>query len=550
MANTWDEAYGEYNKRMREGDVDADFMREVYGPLGGTDPLGRDFKKGDTFADRVIAIHGELEDQKKKFQVPVSGGDIGSSDAVWDAAFRIAETGTSSLYDLGQREVESMEEGYNTPEMFRKKELYHKPTGAAVELPSMWGFGNEYQLQFTNDGTPVAYSTPKRSDWMEFREDFLRPAVNLVAPFIPGAGPWIAAANAAYAASKGDWEKALLSGLAAAVPLAGKFAESASTVSTLKNVQQAANVLKALESKDLLGLAMSGADLAGVKELAGFDMKDIKQAVGMVKALESEDPTAIIKAGAGYFPKGSGIDAPSSKDFEKDSFDYDQIFNPNTAGSVDLSERPYDPDYKPTTDFSIGADYSLAPKENGLGFKVTAPPEMFNPDGSVNYDLFDYDALSKLGMDMPKSPNIDGMGGGQGLRIPVEGGYITEAGFIPEGYTPNLGDPNSFINKPPPGGDVSIKGALNAGAKATLADMNKQKPATPPKTTTPGSGIDINQLMSLLGGQQAAPTIVSSGQDNSADVQLMEDIFGTTMSAPPAGDTATRARELARLLRS
>jgi hypothetical protein len=31
---------------------------------------------------------------------------------------------------------------------------------------------------------------------------------------------------------------------------------------------------------------------------------------------------------------------------------------------------------------------------------------------------------------------------------------------------------------------------------------------------------------------------------------LMEDIFGTTMSAPPAGDTATRARELARLLRS
>jgi hypothetical protein len=43
---------------------------------------------------------------------------------------------------------------------------------------------------------------------------------------------------------------------------------------------------------------------------------------------------------------------------------------------------------------------------------------------------------------------------------------------------------------------------------------------------------------------------VSSGQDNSADVQLMEDIFGTTMSAPPAGDTATRARELARLLRS
>jgi hypothetical protein len=378
----------------------------------------------------------------------------------------------------------------------------------------------------------------------------------MVAPFIPGAGPWIAAANAAYAASKGDWEKALLSGLGAAVPLAGQFGASASTVSTLNNVRQAAGVLKALEDKNLLGVALGGADLAGVKELAGFDIKDVKKAVGMVTALQSEDPMAIIKAGAGYLPKGSGVDGPSSKDFEKDSFDYDQIFDPKTSGLVDLSERPYDPDYKPTTDFSIGADYSLAPKEDGLGFKVTAPPEVFNPDGSVNYDLFDYDALSKLGMDMPKSPNIEGMGGGQGLRIPVDGGYITEAGFIPEGYTPDLGDPNSFINQPPPGGDVSIKGALDAGAKGTLADLNKQntpapKTNTPPKTTTPGSGIDINQLMSLLGGgQQAAPTIVSSGQDNSADVQLMEDIFGTTMSAPPAGDTATRARELARLLRS
>jgi hypothetical protein len=552
MANTWDEAYGEYNKRMREGDVDADFMREVYGPLGGTDPLGRDFKKGDTFADRVIAIHRELEDQKKKFQVPVSGGDIGSSDAVWDAAFRIAETGTSSLYDLGQRKQEVVGyegEGGGTYTS-HIDELYHKPTGAAVKLPAMWGFGNEYQLQFTNDGTPVAYSTPKRSDWMEFREDFLRPAVNFAAPFIPGAGPWIAAANAAYAASKGDWEKALLSGLSAAVPLAGKFGAGAETVGTLNNVRQAANVLKALESKDLLGAALSGAGLAGVTEVGGYSMKDINQAVGMVKALQSEDPLAIVRAGAGYLPKGTGIDGPNPADFEKDSFDYDQIFNPNTAGSVDLSEKPYDPNYEPTTDFSVGADYSLAPKEDGLGFKVTAPPEVFNPDGSVNYDLFDYDALPKLGMDMPKSPNIDGMGGGQGLRLPVEGGYITEQGFIPEGYTPDLGDPNSFINKPAPGGDVSIRGALDAGAKATLADMNKQKPATPPKSGTPGSGIDVNQLMSLLGGQQAAPTIVSSGQDNAADVQLMEDIFGTTMSAPPAGDTATRARELARLLRS
>ncbi len=62
--------------------------------------------------------------------------------------------------------------------------------------------------------------------------------------------------------------------------------------------------------------------------------------------------------------------------------------------------------------------------------------------------------------------------------------------------------------------------------------------------------IDFNQLMSLLGTQQEAPTVVTSGQDNSADVQLMENIFGTSLSAPPAGDPNEQARELARLLRS
>jgi len=195
--------------------------------------------------------------------------------------------------------------------------------------------------------------------------------------------------------------------------------------------------------------------------------------------------------------------------------------------------------YKPTTDFSVGADYSLAPKSDGLGFKVTAPPEVFNEDGSVNYELVDYARLSKLGMDMPISGNLDHMGGGQGLRIPVDGGYITEEGFVPEGYTPDLGDPNSFINQPAP----------NVTINPTLAVPNQPKtPAEQPQP--PGQAIDFNQLMSLLGTQQEAPTVVTSGQDNSADVQLMENIFGTSLSAPPAGDPNEQARELARLLRS
>ena len=71
MANPWDDAYSQYDKRLREGEMDADFIREIYGPLG------RESEKGNSFADRVIAIHQELEEQRKKYKTPVSGGQIG-----------------------------------------------------------------------------------------------------------------------------------------------------------------------------------------------------------------------------------------------------------------------------------------------------------------------------------------------------------------------------------------------------------------------------------------------------------------------------------------
>jgi len=491
--------YEEYAKRLREGDMTADLLRSIYTPEEGS-------KAGQNadFADRVIAIHQELLDQQKKFKVPVHGGDIGADDAIWDTAFRLAETGTGSIYDLGQREVESMEEGYNTPEMFRKKELYHKPTGAAVKLPAMWGYGNEYQLQFAPDGTPVAYSTPKQSDWMEFREDFLRPAVNMVAPFIPGVGPYIAAANAAYAASKGDWEKALLSGLSAAVPLAGKLGASVETANTLNNVRQAATVLKALESKDLLGAALGGANLAGVSEVAGFSTQDIGKALGMVTALQSEDPAAIIKAGAGFLPKG-GFDGPKSSDM------IEGYFAPGGEGYI--APPTYAPETKGYFDEVTG---HFMPDENGaLSFG-----DLTNETSGTNIGSMD---------DYQYNPDTG--------NWTLPDGTVIDTSYMQNSKTPLTGQ--------------QIMNSAGAGVPKTPGAAAKPPAGVAKVPTKPGQGIDINQLASLLGGgQQAAPTIVSSGQDNSADVQLMEDIFGTTMSAPPAGDTATRARELARLLRS
>ena len=500
MANPWDDAYSQYADQLQSGDMTADFIRKTYGGLEG----GKS-EKGLSFADRVIAIHEELEAQQQRAggKIPVSGGRIGADDAVWDTAFRLAETGTDSIYDLGQRQVERTQDGYNGPETYMDTELYHKPTGAAVQMPSS-GFKNEYQLRFTPDGTPVAYSTPKQSDWMEFRESTLRPMVNFAAPFIPGAGPYIAAANAAYAASKGDWEKALLSGLSAAVPLAGKFGAGAETVGTLNNVRQAANVLKALESKDLLGAAMSGAGLAGVTEVGGYSMKDINQAVGLVKALQSEDPTAIIRAGMGYLPKG-GFDGPKSSDM------ITGYFEPGGEGYI--NPPTYAPDTKGYFDEITG---HFMPDENGaLSFG-----DLTNETSGTNIGSMD---------DYQYNPDTG--------NWTLPDGTVIDTSYMQNSRTPLTGQ--------------QIMDSAGAGAPKTPGAAARPPAGVAKAPAKPGQGIDINQLASLLGGgQQAAPTIVSSGQENAADVQLMEDIFGTSLSAPPAGDPVTQARELARLLRS
>ncbi len=498
MANPWDDAYSQYANQARSGDITADFIRKTYGGLEGMKS-----EKGNSFADRVIAIHQELEDQRKKYKVPTSGGQIGEADTVWDTAFRLAETGTDSLYDLGQRQVERTQEGYNGPETYMDIELYHKPTGAAVTMPNH-GFKNEYQLQFTPDGTPVAYSTPKQSDWVEFRESTLRPMVNFAAPFIPGAGPFIAAANAAYAASKGDWEKALLSGLSAAVPLAGKLGASVETANTLSNVRQAATVLKALESKDLLGAALGGANLAGVSEVAGFSTQDIGKALGMVNALQSEDPAAIIKAGAGFLPKG-GFDGPKSSDM------IEGYFAPGGEGYI--APPTYAPETKGYFDEVTG---HFMPDENGaLSFG-----DLTNETSGTNIGSMD---------DYQYNPDTG--------NWTLPDGTVIDTSYMQNSKTPLTGQ--------------QIMNSAGAGAPKTPGAAAKPPAGVAKVPTKPGQGIDINQLASLLGGgQQAAPTVVSSGQDNSADVQLMEDIFGTSLSAPPAGDPVTQARELARLLRS
>lgn len=535
MADSWGDAYAKYRQQLQSGDVNADFIKNLYEPLKGTRS-----EEWDDFADRIINIHKELAAQQqlktesgKTLGEMWYGGDIGKDDATWDMAFRLAESGVDSLYDIGQRQVETTdgEGGYLTESV-----LFDKRTGEPLNMPRMSSgtFDLDYELQFTPNGMPIAYTGNKTSDWVDFRDQakMIASTIGMMTP----AAPYIAAANAANFASKGEWDKAILAALPAAGSIAGQFGASASTVAGINEANKFAKILKSLEDKKLLPLAFQGADLAGISEIAGFDINDVKKAVnlGMAAKNADKDPAALFRAGASYLPKDVyGFD-PSK--LEEGKFRYNQVFDPATAGLVDLSEQPIE-GYEFTKDFTPGASLDLFPTQQNLGLK--APPvetEVFRPDGSVNYDIFDFEGYQTgEGLRMPTDRNLAEIGGGQGITV----GEGAKPAF-------DLGDPSSFINQPAPGGDVSdaVQKALDAGAKETLKDVTKAG-----TQKTGAGGMDLSGLLSLLGGQQASPYLLSV-PENAADIELMEDIFGTSLSAPSTGTDQDRAAELARLLRS
>jgi hypothetical protein len=108
-----------------------------------------------------------------------------------------------------------------------------------------------------------------------------------------------------------------------------------------------------------------------------------------------------------------------------------------------------------TPDYSLSTGAPVIPDMGAQGIQVPTINEVIDVvNQPVDYSL--PIPNSGLGLVMPTAPNLDSMGGGQGLVIPVDGGVITEAGFIPDTYVPDLGDPNSFINQPAPNVDVNI----------------------------------------------------------------------------------------------
>lgn len=140
--HTYDEAYGLYGDLLRSGEISAEKIKDLYGYYS------------PEFTNSIIKIKGEIDQQKKAGTADYWGaGNLASPDAAaWDAAFRLAEKGVGSLYDLKQQDGQTV----NTK------------TGKPLE-----GFGNAYNhdldfhISYTKDGKPILTASNQKSEWVD-----------------------------------------------------------------------------------------------------------------------------------------------------------------------------------------------------------------------------------------------------------------------------------------------------------------------------------------------------------------------------------------------
>jgi hypothetical protein len=245
-------------------------------------------------------------------------GGFGSLDAMTeDMAKNLVAAGITDIRQVGEKTItEKDEEGNETKRTIVVNKLTGEPLNKASNysertVGNAWsgtfrGKGNTgYNVQF-KDGNPIFYTSGASSSDMQQLAPLLA-----IASFVPQLAPFVAAINTAYATSEGNWKGALLSALPMAGDIAGKLGANAGTVSNINSASKIANVANAIDNKDLLSLAMSGAGLASDKNLFGPDAfnpsanvvgnlstKDLLTGASALKALDNKDLVSLANIGA------------------------------------------------------------------------------------------------------------------------------------------------------------------------------------------------------------------------------------------------------------
>ena len=134
------------------------------------------------------------------------------------------------------------------------------------------------------------------------------------------------------------------------------------------------------------------------------------------------------------------------------------VYPVDAGAPPDITSIPGGSPTLPPVDYSLLGDAGLPTAAPGMGggTGITGTPPPLPDAGVLGSAPVDYGLGPQttpgvdggVGLQQPTMPNVGGMGGGQGINVPVSGGTVGQLGTTPSGATPVLGDPGSFINDP------------------------------------------------------------------------------------------------------
>ena len=308
-----------------------------------------------------------------------------------------------------------------------------------------------------------------------------------------------------------DPKKLALVALSVAAPGAGTAIGEAIGLSGTAAAIAGSTVINTVANGGNVNDALKAAVIgAGVNNIMSGTSSAVTQATGS-NAAGAAATGAVSSAIQGKDPLAGAISAGINSGINTLANSAATAINTPTPNKDDLNISPLSSveepsDIKPTTDYSVKADYSLGststPKlgvdpETGTG--LTASP-MTNGAADVGYTPVDYGlvgANAGLGLQMPNSPAIKAMGGGQGLTTnvtnPVTGetGVVGGLGYTPTGAAPVLGNPSSFINNPSVTGQpvmATDPEYYNVNLPKVSVSLNQPTGATKSPLTSTSSG--------------------------------------------------------------
>lgn len=404
--------------------------------------LGVVEKRGDTFYTQQLVDYG---DSSQYITVPLSAAQAKNVKATYgryvdsfvgegdnqqyvrnfnpvDPAKIVTKNGVPSI-ETGEVTYGNKVTGQQVPNTYSERQTGNAWGGTFA------GKGNTgYRVQFAPDGTPVFYTTGASSnDLANILGDnkILNFAANAAAAYFGGPAG-VAALQLAQGADIEDAAKAAV--ISYVANEAGAYVRP--EVSQTFGGGTAGNVA----ADALIGGTL--AEAQGGDFLKGALQSGISSGINEAKLSAADQYINSVEPGIGYDPATS----PTELDV--------------IAAFPELAPPPvFDTSFTP--DYSLATGAPVIPDMGAQGIQVPTINELVDVVGQpVDYSL--PIPSYGLGLQMPTAPNLDSMGGGQGLVIPVDGGVITEAGFIPDAYVPDLGDPNSFINQPAPNVEVNI----------------------------------------------------------------------------------------------